>query len=152
MATEPTGASARDERLHEVLASYLEAARAGQPPARRQRLQPVEDQVNARRQDGHLRWNFTALLDGINAGIRHAAGMAATFNQPVVSLADSLKLGVNGVCLGGDRVLTSAESKDLNERLRALGLTVYDPELAAFTLGGGGAHCLMQAIRRERVA
>jgi N-dimethylarginine dimethylaminohydrolase len=68
-----------------------------------------------------------------------------------VSLADSLKLGVNGVCLGGDRVLTSAESKDLNERLRALGLTVYDPELAAFTLGGGGAHCLMQAIRRERV-
>ena len=69
-----------------------------------------------------------------------------------VTLADSLKLGVNGVCLGGDRVLTSAESKDLNERLRALGLTVYDPELAAFTLGGGGAHCLMQAIRRERVA
>ena len=69
-----------------------------------------------------------------------------------VSLADALKLGVNGVCLGGDRVLTSAESKDLNERLRALGLTVYDPELAAFTLGGGGAHCLMQAIRRERVA
>jgi len=69
-----------------------------------------------------------------------------------VSLADSLKLGVNGVCLGGDRVLTSAESKDLVDRLRALGLTVYDPELAAFTLGGGGAHCLMQAIRRERVA
>jgi N-dimethylarginine dimethylaminohydrolase len=69
-----------------------------------------------------------------------------------VPLADALKLGVNGVCLGGDRVLTSAESKDLNERLRALGLTVYDPELAAFTLGGGGAHCLMQAIRRERVA
>ena len=64
---------------------------------------------------------------------------------------DALKLGVNGVCLGGDRVLTSAESKGLNDRLRALGLTVYDPELAAFTLGGGGAHCLMQAIRRERV-
>ena len=68
-----------------------------------------------------------------------------------VALSDALKLGVNGVCLGGDRVLTSAESKDLNGRLRALGLTVYDPELAAFTLGGGGAHCLMQAIRRERV-
>jgi hypothetical protein len=28
---------------------------------------------------------------------------------------------------------------------------VYDPELSSFTLGGGGAHCLMQAIRRERV-
>jgi N-dimethylarginine dimethylaminohydrolase len=68
-----------------------------------------------------------------------------------VTLAAALKLGVNGVCLGGDKVLSTAESKDLNERLRALGLTVYDPELSAFTLGGGGAHCLMQAIRRERV-
>jgi len=69
-----------------------------------------------------------------------------------VTLAAALKLGVNGVCLGGDRILSTAESKDLNARLRALGLTVYDPELSAFTLGGGGAHCLMQAIRRERVA
>jgi N-dimethylarginine dimethylaminohydrolase len=68
-----------------------------------------------------------------------------------VTLEAALKLGVNGVCLGGDRILSTAESKDLNERLRALGLTVYDPELSAFTLGGGGAHCLMQAIRRERV-
>jgi N-dimethylarginine dimethylaminohydrolase len=68
-----------------------------------------------------------------------------------VSLESALTLGVNGVCLGGDRVLSTAESKDLNERLRALGLTVYDPELSAFTLGGGGAHCLMQALRRERV-
>ncbi|MEA2333139.1 MAG: hypothetical protein QOH58_3277 [Thermoleophilaceae bacterium] len=69
-----------------------------------------------------------------------------------VTLEAALKLGVNGVCLGGDRVLSTAESSDLNARLRALGLTVHDPELSAFTLGGGGAHCLMQAIRRERVA
>ncbi len=68
-----------------------------------------------------------------------------------VSLEDALVLGVNGVCLGGDQVLSTAESGTLNERLRALGLTVYDPELSAFTLGGGGAHCLMQALRRERV-
>ncbi len=53
-----------------------------------------------------------------------------------VTLAAALKLGVNGVCLGGDRVLSTAESSELNERLRALGLTVYDPELSAFTLGG----------------
>jgi N-dimethylarginine dimethylaminohydrolase len=68
-----------------------------------------------------------------------------------VTLEAALKLGVNGVCLGGDKVLSTAESTDLNDRLRALGLTVYDPELSAFTLGGGGAHCLMQAIRRERL-
>jgi N-dimethylarginine dimethylaminohydrolase len=68
-----------------------------------------------------------------------------------VSLEAALTLGVNGVCLGGDRVLSTAESSDLNERLRALGLTVHDPPLSAFTAGGGGAHCLMQALRRERV-
>jgi N-dimethylarginine dimethylaminohydrolase len=69
-----------------------------------------------------------------------------------VTLEAALKLGVNGVSLGDGRIISTAESKDLNERLRALGLTVYDPELSAFTLGGGGVHCLMQAIRRERVA
>jgi N-dimethylarginine dimethylaminohydrolase len=69
-----------------------------------------------------------------------------------VSLEDAFGLGVNGVCLGGDRVLSTAASTSLNERLRALGITVLDPDLSAFTLGGGGAHCLMQAIRRERVA
>ena len=44
-----------------------------------------------------------------------------------VTLAAALKLGVNGVALGGDRVLSTAESRDLNERLRALGLTVLRP-------------------------
>jgi N-dimethylarginine dimethylaminohydrolase len=68
-----------------------------------------------------------------------------------VSLEDALGLGVNGVCLGDDRVLSTAASKALNDQLRARGITVYDPDLSSFTLGGGGAHCLMQAIRRERV-
>jgi len=68
-----------------------------------------------------------------------------------VSIDDAFGLGVNGVCLGGDRVLSTAASTALNERLRALGITVLDPDLSAFTLGGGGAHCLMQALRRERV-
>jgi arginine deiminase len=36
--------------------------------------------------------------------------------------------------------------------MRAHGLEVLDPELDAFTLGGGGAHCLTQPIRRERAA
>jgi N-dimethylarginine dimethylaminohydrolase len=69
-----------------------------------------------------------------------------------VSMEDAFGLGVNGVCLGGDRVLSTAASRALNERLRALGVTVLDPDLSAFTLGGGGAHCLMQALRRQRVA
>jgi N-dimethylarginine dimethylaminohydrolase len=69
-----------------------------------------------------------------------------------VSLEDAFGLGVNGVCLGGDRVLSTAASGTLNDQLRSRGITVLDPDLSAFTLGGGGAHCLMQALRRERVA
>ena len=37
----------------------------------------------------------------------------------------------------------------LNEQMRARGLEVLDPDLEMFTLGGGGAHCLAQALRRE---
>jgi N-dimethylarginine dimethylaminohydrolase len=68
-----------------------------------------------------------------------------------VSLEDAFGLGVNGVCLGEDRVLSTSSSSALNEQLRARGITVLDPDLSSFTLGGGGAHCLMQALRRERV-
>ena len=68
-----------------------------------------------------------------------------------VSLEDAFGLGVNGVCLGDDRVLSTSSSSALNEQLRSRGITVLDPDLSSFTLGGGGAHCLMQALRRERV-
>jgi arginine deiminase len=33
--------------------------------------------------------------------------------------------------------------------MAARGLEVLTPELDMFTLGGGGAHCLGQALRRE---
>ena len=29
------------------------------------------------------------------------------------------------------------------------GFTVYDPDMSMFTLGGGGVHCLSQALRRD---
>jgi N-dimethylarginine dimethylaminohydrolase len=67
-----------------------------------------------------------------------------------VPLADVFELGANAISLGEDRVLSSAHATNLNERLRALGLEVLAPELDMFTLGGGGAHCLAQALRRER--
>jgi len=68
-----------------------------------------------------------------------------------VSLEDALRLGVNAISLGSERVLSAAGSEDLNAQLRALGLEVLDPELSMFTQGGGGAHCLAQALRREPV-
>jgi len=65
-----------------------------------------------------------------------------------VTYADVMNLGANVMSLGGDRVLSAAGADTLNERLRALGLTVYDPDLWPFTMGGGGPHCLAQPMRR----
>ena len=66
-----------------------------------------------------------------------------------VTYADVMRLGANVMALGNDRVLSAAAAESLNERLRALGLTVYDPELWPFTMGGGGPHCLGQPLRRD---
>jgi N-dimethylarginine dimethylaminohydrolase len=68
-----------------------------------------------------------------------------------VSPDDAFRLGANAMALGAERVLSPAGAGELNQRLRAHGLEVYDPALEMFTLGGGGAHCLGQALRRERV-
>jgi N-dimethylarginine dimethylaminohydrolase len=62
---------------------------------------------------------------------------------------DALHLGVNAISLGDDRVLSGTGARSLNEQLGARGLELLTPELEMFTLGGGGAHCLGQALRRE---
>jgi arginine deiminase len=67
-----------------------------------------------------------------------------------ISATQAFTLGVNAISLGDDRIL-SAAGADLNDQLRSRGLEVLDPELNMFTLGGGGPHCLAQALRRERV-
>jgi N-dimethylarginine dimethylaminohydrolase len=68
-----------------------------------------------------------------------------------VSADDAFLLGANAISLGDERVLSAAGAEALNEAMRARGLTVYEPDLSMFTLGGGGAHCLAQALRRERL-
>jgi N-dimethylarginine dimethylaminohydrolase len=74
---------------------------------------------------------------------------AKGFELLEVSTADAFALGVNAISLGGDRVISTAGSERLNEQMRALGLEVLDPDLSMFTRGGGGAHCLAQALDRE---
>ena len=69
-----------------------------------------------------------------------------------VPAADAWTLGVNAISLGNDRVLTGAGARALNEQLAARGLELLAPELEMFTLGGGSAHCLGQALRRDLVA
>jgi N-dimethylarginine dimethylaminohydrolase len=51
--------------------------------------------------------------------------------------------------LGSERVISTRHSESLNEAMRAHGLEVTELDLSAFTAGGGGAHCLAQALRRE---
>jgi arginine deiminase len=36
-------------------------------------------------------------------------------------------------------------------KLKAQGFTVYDPDVDVFTRGGGGVHCMAQALRRDPV-
>lgn len=68
-----------------------------------------------------------------------------------VSAEQAFTLGVNAISLGGERVISAAGAMQLNEALRARGLEVTELDLSMFTLGGGGPHCLSQALRRERV-
>ena len=68
-----------------------------------------------------------------------------------VGYAEARNLGVNLVALGNDKVLSMAGAKDLNERMRAMGFEVYDPDMSMFILGGGGVHCLCQALKRDDV-
>jgi N-dimethylarginine dimethylaminohydrolase len=76
---------------------------------------------------------------------------ARSFELIEVSAEDAFRLGVNAVSLGADRLLSGAGAITLNEAIRAHGLEVVALDLEAFTLGGGGAHCLGQALRRERL-
>ena len=66
-----------------------------------------------------------------------------------VGFKDTMALGCNVMSLGNERVLSPVASKDLNQKLRALGFTVYDPDMSMITMMGGGIHCMAQSIRRD---
>ena len=68
-----------------------------------------------------------------------------------VPFRETMALGCNVVALGDDRVLLPAESTTLKAALKARGFTIYDPELSMITQGGGGVHCMCQALRRDPV-
>lgn len=68
-----------------------------------------------------------------------------------VSFRETMALGCNVVSLGGDRILSTAAAPELNARLRALGLTVFDPDMSEYQRAGGGVHCMCQPLRRDPV-
>ncbi|SHE87113.1 N-Dimethylarginine dimethylaminohydrolase [Microbulbifer donghaiensis] len=59
------------------------------------------------------------------------------------------QLGINVVSLGQDRVLLPKQSNFLADRCRGLGFKVYDPDVSAITMVGGGIHCMCQPLRRD---
>ena len=66
-----------------------------------------------------------------------------------VSFRETMALSCNVVALGNDRVVSNAAAIELNDKLRALGFEVYDPDISMFTDAGGGVHCMAQPLRRE---
>jgi N-dimethylarginine dimethylaminohydrolase len=66
-----------------------------------------------------------------------------------VSFRETMTLGCNVVALGNDSVLSTTAAPELNEKLRALGMTVYDPDMSQYQLAGGGVHCMCQPLRRD---
>lgn len=69
-----------------------------------------------------------------------------------VPYIEAKNLGVNLVALGNNKVLSMSGAAVLNEKMRAMGYEVYDPDMSMFTLGGGGVHCLCQALHREKAS
>ena len=69
-----------------------------------------------------------------------------------VPFQDTLDLGCNVMSLGADRILMPEKSRVLKEKARALGLEIYDPDMSMITPGGGGIHCMCQALRRDPAA
>ncbi len=66
-----------------------------------------------------------------------------------VPFQDTLDLGCNVVALGNDRILLPEKSRVLKDKARAHGLEVFDPDVSMITPGGGGVHCMCQALRRD---
>ncbi len=68
-----------------------------------------------------------------------------------VGFNEAKDLGVNLVALGNKKVLSMSGAVKLNEKMRSLGYQVFAPDMSMFTLGGGGVHCLSQALKRDVV-
>ncbi len=66
-----------------------------------------------------------------------------------VPFKETIELGCNVVALGQDRVLLPSKSHTLKKVLKAEGFTIYDPDIEMITQGGGGVHCMCQALKRE---
>jgi arginine deiminase len=65
-----------------------------------------------------------------------------------VPYAEAMQLMSNVLPLGRGAVVSAREAMRVNAVLRAEGLTVLDPALSCFTMGGGGPRCLTCPLSR----
>ncbi len=93
---------------------------------------------------------LVACLDGLEGWVVDWL-KARDFDFVNVDYGEAKNLGVNLVALGNNKVLSMKGATKLNDKMRALGFEVFEPDMSMFTLGGGGVHCLCQALRRDPV-
>ena len=93
---------------------------------------------------------LVSCLDGLETWVVDQL-KAWGFSFVDVPYREAKNLGVNLVALGNHKVLSMQGANELNAKMRALGFEVYDPDMSMFTLGGGGVHCLSQALCRDNV-
>lgn len=106
-------------------------------------------------------------LDGLLTPLDHKLAVACTdalepwavqwlrargYDFVDVGYAEARNLGVNLVALGDKRVLSMKGADNLNRDMRGRGYDVHEPDMSMFTLGGGGVHCLAQALCRDKAA
>lgn len=103
----------------------------------------------------HLDNNFAPLADKLALANEEALpdyffGILDALGWELIRLPGEFALTseINLLALGEDRVL-SFRGNRLNERLRALGLEVFDPEYGCFVEHGGGIHCSSFELERE---
>ena len=99
-------------------------------------FQPVADKLAVVCEDAIPEY-FIGMLEGLGWELIRVPGEYA------------LKTEINMLAIGNDRVV-SFRGNRLNEKLRAHGLTVFDPEFSMFAMGGGGPHCFSFELEREK--
>jgi N-dimethylarginine dimethylaminohydrolase len=62
---------------------------------------------------------------------------------------EAMAMSCNLLALGDDRVISPRHSGRLNAELRARGVSVFDPPLDMFALGGGSVHCMTMPLQRS---
>lgn len=103
----------------------------------------------------HADVTIVMLTDNLAAAVTDVVnpGILETLKNRGISIIDvpylkATQMGCNVMSMGADRVLLPKHNEFLVQACKAEGLTVYDPDVSAITVVGGGIHCMSLALRR----